>query len=214
MAEDKSFGLDPYVILIFWSGIFLCVMSIITTLVSPYTEFIKPFSIEIVWIYLLILLLVIPFSSKIIKIKYKEYEIVLKDEKKRKEIERFTKELEPIIDSKEETKDKRLKFIVDNKQYFEGFGYYYKKLEETIKSLLRKKEIRYDENISLGKLFKLASENGLIDSMSQKRLALFIESRNRFVHSNEKMDLPEEQIKNILILASHTLNDLERLNDE
>ena len=50
--------------------------------------------------------------------------------------------------------------------------------------------------------------------MTQKRLALFIEARNKFIHAVGKYDLDEDQIRNILILASHILKDLRVKQDE
>ena len=70
------------------------------------------------------------------------------------------------------------------------------------------------EDLTKEVLEGLASSNELIDSMTQKRLALFIEARNKFIHAVGKYDLDEDQIRNILILASHILKDLRVKQDE
>ncbi|MCK4521596.1 MAG: hypothetical protein KAU20_03405 [Nanoarchaeota archaeon] len=209
MVKENYFDLDAYTKLLFWAILLLLIISIVTNLFSPYLEFIQPYNIDIVTIYIILLLIFMPLTKRIISIKYREYEIRFKEEKKKKELQRFNRELEPMMgENEQKLEDNKLKFIMDNKQYFEGFGYYYYKLEETIKGILEKNKIIFKEKTGLSHLLRIASLKNLIDSMSQKRLALFIEARNKFVHASGKLDLNEDQIRNILILASHTLEEL------
>ena len=168
---------------------------------------ITPYTITQPLVWMFGILLVLPHLRRLIEINIAGMKFKLEKEKRKKERNEYIIKLNPAI-PKEIVKDNKLQFILENKQYFEGFGFYYKKLEEIIKKKLSKNKINFKERIGLGYLFNLASTNGLIDSMSQKRIALFLEARNRYVHANGELELSENQLSNILIMISYVINEL------